>query len=204
MMNPMEKPTFQGPLAEKRGLCGAFSRRTGLGCKNPAGFRTPYTVGKCYLHGGLTPIRHGLFSKRLKDTAAKKTFQKLLIDENCDDLSGELALLRLTVAELQQAVPTLNPEQTLQKCLAVASMVEKISNVAMKLVNIRALKSRMLSEEDITRFLQGVAGAVKNNIADPAVIERIEAELRSHASRLMDGTHPPVPQLPAPGNEMAS
>lgn len=42
--------------------CGARTR-AGEPCQNVAGFRTDHVgEGKCYLHGGRTPIRHGRYS----------------------------------------------------------------------------------------------------------------------------------------------
>ena len=45
--------------------CGAQLRgRVGTRCKQPAGQRTNHPgEGRCWLHGGLTPVRHGRYSK---------------------------------------------------------------------------------------------------------------------------------------------
>lgn len=43
-------------------LCGARTR-DGDPCRNEAGFKTGHLgEGRCYLHGGLTPIKHGRYS----------------------------------------------------------------------------------------------------------------------------------------------
>lgn len=42
--------------------CGAKTRR-GTPCKKPAGWGTDHVgIGRCKLHGGATPIKHGLYS----------------------------------------------------------------------------------------------------------------------------------------------
>jgi len=40
-------------------LCGAYARTTGKPCRKYA-----MTNGRCKLHGGKTPIKHGLRTKR--------------------------------------------------------------------------------------------------------------------------------------------
>lgn len=55
--------------------CGANARRTGRPCGNVAGFRTPHVgEGRCYLHGGLNPVKHGRYStikrERIRDLIA--------------------------------------------------------------------------------------------------------------------------------------
>lgn len=77
--------------------CGAQLRRQERGrlCRQFKGAKTPHIgVGKCWLHGGLTPIVHGLNSLikhgRLKDMmAAMKD-----IDHDVMDLTPEVELLR--------------------------------------------------------------------------------------------------------------
>jgi hypothetical protein len=45
------------------GTCGAKTR-AGTPCRQKRGWRTSHPgQGRCHLHGGSTPIRHGLYSK---------------------------------------------------------------------------------------------------------------------------------------------
>lgn len=77
--------------------CGAQLRNKERGrlCVQRKGSRTPHLgEGKCWLHGGLTPIKHGLNSLvqhgRLKDMIRKMKE----IDHDILDLSPEINLLR--------------------------------------------------------------------------------------------------------------
>jgi len=46
-----------------RKFCGAKAKSTGKPCRNPAGFKTKHVgAGRCHLHGGATPIKHGRFA----------------------------------------------------------------------------------------------------------------------------------------------
>src|SRR6266851_1476940 len=80
--------------------CGA-RRRQGPGtCRQAAGWKTDHPgAGRCKLHGGGTPIKHGLYSK-LK----RKTLQEAL-NETPDDsitlaLDNEIRLLRAMVKDM--------------------------------------------------------------------------------------------------------
>lgn len=56
--------------------CGAKTRK-GSPCTKAAGWRTPHAgIGRCYLHGGLTPVKHGRYStikhERIRDLIAEQ------------------------------------------------------------------------------------------------------------------------------------
>lgn len=77
--------------------CGAQLRKKERGrfCCFPKGTKTPHLgEGRCWLHGGLTPIKHGLSSLiqhgRLKDLLKKMKE----IDHDILDLSPEVNLMR--------------------------------------------------------------------------------------------------------------
>lgn len=72
--NPMPTPQAVKPYAEPGARCGARTRK-GTPCGQAAGHRTPHPgEGRCYLHGGLTPIRSGRYSsvthERLRELIA--------------------------------------------------------------------------------------------------------------------------------------
>jgi hypothetical protein len=54
--------TGRAVIATHDGTCGAKNRQ-GSGCRRPAGWGTPHVgEGRCKLHGGLNPVRHGRYS----------------------------------------------------------------------------------------------------------------------------------------------
>lgn len=95
------KPMRKGPPPRKAfdaaTMCGAQlrNRERGRLCQQPKGYKTPHPGdGKCWLHGGLTPIKHGLQSLiqhgRLKDMVRK--IEEL--DHAVMDLEPEAILMR--------------------------------------------------------------------------------------------------------------
>ena len=63
-----EKVTYPIHMSQR---CGAYARTTGSPCKSPA-----MKNGRCRMHGGKTPIKHGLRSKLFKETS--KSIRNLL------------------------------------------------------------------------------------------------------------------------------
>lgn len=92
-----KKPRHEGPEF----MCWAqLRKRPGTHCRNPLGYKTPHVgQGRCWLHGGLAPIKTGLHSlvkhARLRDLIAQleQTDQQLM------DLEPETKLMRALVID---------------------------------------------------------------------------------------------------------
>lgn len=80
--------------AVARPLCGAHARQSGRPCRNPAGFKTPHpNQGRCHLHGGLSPVRHGRYSA-IQREQLRDLIEKHEQDPQPLNLLPELAALR--------------------------------------------------------------------------------------------------------------
>lgn len=80
------------------GQCGAKTRG-GTPCKQPLGKRTDHPgQGRCWLHGGATPIIHGLYSKIKRERFAD-LFKEQLANKAPLDLLPEVHLLRAVVID---------------------------------------------------------------------------------------------------------
>jgi hypothetical protein len=81
--------------------CGAqLRKKPGRYCRQPKGYKTPHVgEGRCWLHGGLTPIKSGLHSMvkhgRLKDLISQyeATGQQIL------DLEPEAKLMKAIIVD---------------------------------------------------------------------------------------------------------
>lgn len=90
--NPKEvrrKAAPQGGTA-----CGASARSSGGTCRNPAGFKTDHPgQGRCHLHGGATPIKHGRYST-IKRPEIRALIEQYEADDNPLNIFPELAAAR--------------------------------------------------------------------------------------------------------------
>jgi hypothetical protein len=81
--------------------CGAKTRSGGR-CKRPAGFKTDHVgEGKCNLHGGATPIKHGANSK-VQRARLREKIDKFLAHPDPLDLLPEVAMLRAFAEDLME------------------------------------------------------------------------------------------------------
>jgi len=120
----MELPKKRDPMTPAS-QCGATTR-AGTPCKHEAGWGTDhFGEGRCKLHGGATPIRHGRYSKVNRARLAS------LIDEMADDpdpldVGPELATGRALLLELlETAVNTENRQEAIKQAATVAGIAQK-------------------------------------------------------------------------------
>ena len=81
-------------------LCGARLRGKDKTCKQKAGSRTDHPgQGRCWLHGGLTPITSGRYSQ-IERPRFKDKIERFEADPDPLNLAPEVALLRAFVEDL--------------------------------------------------------------------------------------------------------
>jgi hypothetical protein len=74
--------------------CGALSKGTRQPCQNVAGKGTDhFGEGRCRLHGGATPTKHGLYSK-VRRTRLGQRMAEIADDPNLFTLRSELTMLK--------------------------------------------------------------------------------------------------------------
>ena len=80
-------------------LCGA-KKKSGGTCGNTAGKKTDHPgLGRCWLHGGATPIKSGRYST-IKRAQLRQRLDEFLNDPDPLDLLPEVALLRAFLADV--------------------------------------------------------------------------------------------------------
>jgi len=95
----METPKPAEPYGDPP-TCGAKLRKKAAFCKNKPGFKTDHPgEGRCYLHGGKTPIKHGRYSTLTNRPRLAELMQTLGAEKNPLDLIPELLMLRALVYE---------------------------------------------------------------------------------------------------------
>lgn len=89
----------QNPIAPTESLvpaaCGAKIRNKDAYCGLAAGWRTPHVgEGRCYLHGGLSPRKHGRYSM-IKSVRMREILEELERDPDPLNLTPEVQALRM-------------------------------------------------------------------------------------------------------------
>jgi phage FluMu protein gp41 len=92
-----------GATREDGPFCGA-KRHSDVGagktCRNPAGYKTDHPgQGRCKFHGGMSPRKHGRYSKVLHKSVVEAMNELEALETNVMDLEPELKLLRALIVD---------------------------------------------------------------------------------------------------------
>jgi len=185
---PPAKPHAKAGNRAPHAKCGAHARRTGKPCKQPAGARTDHPgEGKCFLHGGATPIRHGIYSE-IKRKSLRQQLERIEKDGAGLDLTREVNLLRALIADqLAQKLAT-DPG-------VIAMLADKVGATADRIQKHQQAKSVSLATLNRVMEQMGVevAAAVQEAKLDPStgtalceIIERRWGSLRLDAYSTSD------------------
>jgi hypothetical protein len=94
-----KEPQAKPKSAEPHATCGARLKGKEGSCSKSAGWRTDHPgQGKCYLHGGATPIKHGRYSGIIRPDFRER-IEKFEKDPDPLNLAPEVALLRAFVED---------------------------------------------------------------------------------------------------------
>lgn len=166
--------------------CGAKARSTGSPCRRPAGWGTDHNgQGRCRLHGGASPVRHGTYStvtrRRLGDLIRQH-------EEHPDSLHlhAELALLRALVedyierydenAKALQAWQRSGGEapQRPKQVLDLLDAAQVIDRVGAMVQRIHAMEhTRAVSPKDLSRLLDHLVRVIRAHVHDEEILARI-------------------------------
>jgi hypothetical protein len=151
--------------------CGA-KKRGGPGlCTRPAGWGTDHAgVGKCKLHGGASPIKHGRYSKIPRERLRHRLDELAASDSNPLDLVPDLQLLRAVLLEVNSLPIT---EMGPKFAELHADLIEKISRVAKRIHEMREEKSVSLEQLRWIKTQMGMV--VAEHVKDADTLRAIES-----------------------------
>jgi hypothetical protein len=180
----------------ERPKCGAKLRNKQAHCKQPAGYKTPHVgEGRCWLHGGLTPIRHGRYS-RIKHVRVKGLLAELEAqDQNVLDLEPEARLMRAMTIDFlnrydafvemleawynnqdkdrrEQRLPPI--PRRIPELKDIQDLVEGTSRVVERIHKIQ--KEGSITLDTFRQVLQGLGMIVAKHVEDEDVLKAIEEE----------------------------
>lgn len=174
--------------------CGSKTRAGGA-CGQPAGWGTDHVgQGKCKLHGGKTPIKHGRYST-VQRPRIQELMERLAEDPDPFDLEPEARLIRalatdfceryeelvdallawnaaeIAEAEEQERKPR---PQHVPAIHEVASVVEMVSRVVERAQKVKDKSA--LSLEGLQRIMAAMGATVAKHVEDPDALRAIERE----------------------------
>lgn len=155
-------------------ICGAKTRND-TPCQREAGWGTNhFGEGKCRLHGGATPVKHGLYSKYSRHTLAE-TVQSLLDDPELVNMRQQIAfkqaLLLDRLSQLQSGMSEFDMR-------FLADLSEKVSRDIERLNKIEHGEKYVLQIGEVQAIVQQITLIVHQEITDDRVVERIATRLQ--------------------------
>lgn len=141
--------------------CSAKTRK-GTPCQKQAGWGTTHVgVGRCRLHGGATPIKHGLYSKYTPESIRFKTAEFLQADPL--DLTSELALLRALLAEFLARYERYPLDAA--GISVLSGLIVEVGKLVERIVKIK--NDSALTAAEITYLAARAADVISRYIDDP-------------------------------------
>lgn len=154
--------------------CGAKTRN-GSYCKRPAGWGTYHVgEGKCKLHGGASPIKHGLYSKYTKHSLAQ-SIDSLLDDPDLLNLRQQVAFKQAIVLDrLNQQ----GSEMSQDDMRFLAELSEKVSRDIERLNKIEQGEKYVIQVAEVQAIVQQITLIIHQEVTDLKVIERVADRLQ--------------------------
>ena len=168
--------------------CGAKTRSGGK-CKQPAGLRTDHPgEGRCYLHGGMTPIKSGRYSK-VKRTALRELIEAHAGDPDPLDVLPEIAAARALFQDFVErydewreafldwhaSFSTGDGPKKPREVLDLADGVRHLSTIATIAQREKKLQlDNAISRSDLLRFLAEMTRVVEREVKDASTQKRIK------------------------------
>ncbi len=154
-------------LAAPHDSCGARTR-AGSPCRQPRGWGTDHIgTGRCKLHGGRSPIKHGRYSQ-IKRASLREAQERFRQDTDPLDLGDELAMSRALIEDYINSDPA---------DLDIEVLAKLIDGVTKSVLRIGRIESKQaIKRQDFFRVLQEMGRVVGCHVTDQVALERIKSD----------------------------
>lgn len=149
--------------------CTAKSKRTGERCKAPA----VRGKDKCRMHGGATPVKTGLYSKYTKTFLADR-IEELKNDPALTDLREHIAFMTALLMDRLEA----NPQLTEETAQGLISIADKLTKAIERWHKLTYGEKFVLQVEQVQVLVEQIVHIIREEIDDPAAIERVAKRLQ--------------------------
>lgn len=158
-------------------ICKAKTKGTGEPCTRPAGWGTDHPgVGKCKLHGGATPIKHGLYSKYTNHRLADM-IEKLSEDEDLLNLRKTIAFQQSLILDILNRLDDGNLEMDQGIINTLSSLADKLGRNIERRQKVEEGEKYILQIEEVQRIIEQVVIIIKEEISEIDVINNIAERL---------------------------
>jgi hypothetical protein len=149
--------------------------RSGSQCNRPAGWGTQHVgIGRCKMHGGASPIKHGLYSKYSVHKLAQAV-QSLVNDPELVNLRQQIAFKQALILDRLNQLGT---EMTQDDLRFLADLSEKVARDIERLNKIEHGEKYVLQVAEVQAVVQQITLIIHQEVSDEHVIERVAERLQ--------------------------
>lgn len=198
--HPMEPHGDKRAKSKKKGPKRGAPKRQGdrSPCGNPAGFKTNHPgIGRCKLHGGNAPIKHGRYSAVVRAIAKEqhlKLYEEIRAKQEMASLHDETALLRTILAALPDIWPDKSAAGRPQQAMAATQLVEAIGKTVTRHAQIQQAQSLIVTARDLEGLIDLIGGVLVRTIPQRALLDLVISDLRQEITRRLGHSALPLPE----------
>jgi len=164
---PMQAKENSIPLVR---ICGAANKRTGKPCQNK-----PMPNGRCRMHGGKTPIKHGLYSKAAP-VYLKERIDRFLDDPRLGDMNQQLALTVSLIDELLERLKKADYRLDNETRFLLFKFIDLATKITERKAKLGALFS--FTPEQLKELIEKLGAVVRRHVKDQDTLSAIANDLR--------------------------
>lgn len=159
-------------MTDQKKVCGARKKSDGKPCQRPAGWGTSHVgEGRCKLHGGASPIKHGRYSKLSNPLGIK--IQEHMEDTNPLDMIAELATLKALLERWLEK----NGDEGME-AQAMTGAIPLIDGIRKTVDTIHKMQTReLLTGREMELGILEIVRIIGEEVKDPDTVNRIAARL---------------------------
>ncbi|TDA64505.1 MAG: hypothetical protein D9V47_13800 [Clostridia bacterium] len=150
--------------------CTAKSKHTGQQCRAYAVNGTD----KCRVHGGMTPIKHGLYSKYTKAKLGA-LIAELRDNPALTDIKEHVAFM---FALLIKKLEAMQERFTDEDISHLTTLSEKITKAIERWHKVAFGEKYILQIEEIQTLINQIVVIIRQEVHDPATVERLAKRLQ--------------------------
>ncbi|NLA83026.1 MAG: hypothetical protein GX854_00550 [Clostridiales bacterium] len=159
-------------------ICGAKTKGSGEPCQRPAGWGTDHPgVGKCKLHGGASPVKHGLYSKYTSHRLADMV-DKLSNDEELLDLRKTIALQQALILNILDQIKKGKLQLNEKLSRTLNDIADKLGRNIERRQKVEEGEKYILQVDEVQRIINQVILIIKEEVKDSEVVQRIGRRLK--------------------------
>ncbi len=159
-------------------FCGAKTKSSGKPCQRPAGWGTDHVgIGKCKLHGGATPIKHGLYSKYTSHRLAD-VVDRLANDEELLDLRKTIALQQALILDILERLEGGSLELDTKLANTLSGIADKLGRNIERRQKVEEGEKYILQVEEVQQLVEQITVIIREEVSDADAITRIGSRLK--------------------------